>query len=150
MKMVKKGNYEEHGKTFESELKLLTLRAHLRGKAEAFAEVDSLIGRILTPGMGEMVRNQGEWAGDQVQSVRRITARSRIRRNALADVEMDGHPRVYKSRGPNKRAGKKKAHPLKGKKLTWWYKLSKAEKAAIVAKRVANNKKTREEKGQAA
>ena len=138
----------------ETEFRIAILRAHLQGKVEAFAEIDSQLGRILTPELGEILRYSGERNLHKMQDMRKKTTRSGLRGDALANVEMDiralndgtlQRPRNKRGPKPGRRTNSKRGKTTQGR---WWNSLSPEAQQEIIKKRIAGSKATRERKKQ--
>ena len=128
----------KYGKSDGNDKAVSFLHGYVTAKIEGLAEASSISRRVLATSLGELLL--GSWTGpsNRVPELPGETARAR---KALAKVEMA--KRSYRRKSPSAKK-RIKPGPSKGKKLAWWYKLSDEEKMAVIAKRVASTKKTKE------
>lgn len=90
--------------------------------------------RTVCERLGEILSEKRQRASKYMPFLRVNSKRNPSKRKALESLESDG--------STHRRA----PHPNKGKKLAWWSKLSKEEKAFIIAKRVAGARAARKAK----
>lgn len=112
--------------------------AFLEGYLTACQEMEVPL-RAVCERLGEILREKGTRTGKHLSFVRADAKRDTPKRKTVEPLESDGNSH---RRTPSR---KKKIRNMK-----WWYKLSKAEKQAIIAKRIAGMRVTRAMKKEAA
>lgn len=112
-------------------------------QVETFALLASRLGSLLQPTRESGSEYQMPYLRSSSRKGRSPMAAVEV---ALGSPSSEAPTRAYKRSETTHPTKKVRApHPNKGKKLAWWAKLSKEQKAAIIAKRVAGHKKTRKE-----